>query len=90
MTDPTCSNSCDHAAAPSYVADAANVGDGGESFLARVEFRVEDMDCASCLDTIRRGMERRDGIAGVEGSPISRRLEIDYDPRAVDTETIRR
>jgi Cd2+/Zn2+-exporting ATPase len=86
MTDPTCSNDCDHAA----VADVANVGDGGESFLARVEFRVEDMDCASCLDTIRRGMEKRDGIARVEGSPISRRLEIDYDPREVDPETIRR
>jgi Cd2+/Zn2+-exporting ATPase len=90
MTDPTCSNDCDNGAAPSFVTDAADVGDGGESFLARVEFRVEDMDCASCLDTIRRGMEKRDGIAGVQGSPISRRLEIDYDPRAVDTETIRR
>jgi Cd2+/Zn2+-exporting ATPase len=55
-----------------------------------VEFRVEDMDCASCLDTIRRGLEKRPGIAGVEGSPISRRLEVDYDPRAVDTEAIRR
>lgn len=58
--------------------------------LGHVEFRVEDMDCASCLDTIRRSLERRPGIVAVEGSPVSRRLEIDYDPQTVDTETIRR
>ena len=58
--------------------------------IERVEFRVEDMDCASCLDTIRRGMVKRPGIVGVEGSPVSRRLEVDYDPRVVDSETIRR
>ncbi|MBT8479468.1 MAG: HAD-IC family P-type ATPase, partial [Gemmatimonadetes bacterium] len=62
----------------------------GTAVLERAEFRVEDMDCASCLDTIRRGMVKRPGIARVEGSPVSRRLEIEYDPRVVDTETIRR
>jgi len=58
--------------------------------VTRVEFRVEDMDCASCLDTIRRSLERRPGVVAVEGSPISRRLEIDYDPATVDAEEIRR
>ena len=58
--------------------------------VAQVEFRVEDMDCASCLDTIRRSLEKRTGIVGVEGSPISRRLAIDYDPATVDAEDIRR
>jgi Cd2+/Zn2+-exporting ATPase len=58
--------------------------------LARAEFRVEDMDCASCLDTIRRGMLKRPGIARVEGSPVSRKLEVDYRPDEVDAETIRR
>jgi len=58
--------------------------------VTRVEFRVEDMDCASCLDTIRRSLEKRPGVVAVEGSPISRRLEIDYDPATVDAEAIRR
>ena len=48
------------------------------------------MDCASCLDTIRRGMVRRPGIIAVEGSPVTRRLEVDYEPEVVDAETIRR
>ena len=89
MTDPVC-HDCGSAAASPSTSDSPTAGDRPDSFLSRVEFRVEDMDCASCLDTIRRGLEKRPGIAGVEGSPISRRLEVDYDPRAVDTEAIRR
>jgi Cd2+/Zn2+-exporting ATPase len=58
--------------------------------LERVEFRVEDMDCASCLDTIRRGMVKHAGVVAVEGSPVSRRLEVDYDPDVIDSESIRR
>ncbi|MCL7971361.1 MAG: cadmium-translocating P-type ATPase [marine benthic group bacterium] len=61
-----------------------------EPGTARVEFRVEDMDCASCLDTIRRSLEKRPGIEGVQGSPVARRLEIDYDPGVVDPERLRR
>ncbi|MDP2470620.1 MAG: cation-translocating P-type ATPase [Candidatus Palauibacterales bacterium] len=55
-----------------------------------VEFRVDDMDCASCLDTIRRGLSKRPGVETVEGSPVSRRLEVSFDPEVVDEETIRR
>ncbi|MEK6255544.1 MAG: heavy-metal-associated domain-containing protein, partial [Gemmatimonadales bacterium] len=91
MTDSSTSCDCgggcssaatDAEAVPSSVVDT--------STPERVEFRVEDMDCASCLDTIRRGMVKRPGIVGVEGSPVSRRLEVDYDPQMVDSETIRR
>lgn len=66
------------------------LSEGADGSVVRVEFRVEDMDCASCLDTIRRALERRAGITLVEGSPVSRRLEVDYDPRLLDGETIRR
>ena len=64
--------------------------ENADGTFVSVEFRVEDMDCASCLDTIRRALVKRAGIALVEGSPVSRRLEVDYDPRMLDAETIRR
>lgn len=48
------------------------------------------MDCASCLDTIRRALERVDGVLAVEGSPVSRRLDVSYDRERIDAETIRR
>ncbi len=55
-----------------------------------VGFRVDDMDCASCLDTIRRGLVKLDGVVDVSGSPVSRHLEVDYEPVRIDAETIRR
>ena len=91
MTDPStscdCGGSCLSTSTDSEV-DPSSIDDA--LAIERVEFRVEDMDCASCLDTIRRGMVKRPGIVGVEGSPVSRRLEVDYDPRVVDSESIRR
>lgn len=54
-----------------------------------MEFRVENMDCASCLDTIRRGIGKRPGILQVEGSPVTRRLEVDFDPEQLSAESIR-
>lgn len=48
------------------------------------------MDCASCLDTIRRGLTRLDGVTGVDGSPVSRLLDVHFDPELVSGEDIRR
>ncbi|MCK5482753.1 MAG: cation-translocating P-type ATPase, partial [Gemmatimonadetes bacterium] len=83
-----CGDDCNTARDGTGMAGPAGLTDVGS--VTRVEFRVEDMDCASCLDTIRRSLEKRPGVVAVEGSPISRRLEIDYDPATVDAEAIRR
>ena len=73
---------------------------GGESMSARsadprdriasVEFRVEDMDCASCMATIRSGLEREPGFESLEGSPVSRRLQVRFDRSLTDAESLRR
>ena len=56
----------------------------------QVEFRVEDMDCASCMATIRSALERQSGFEGLEGSPVSRRLEVRFDAAKTDAESLRR
>ena len=58
--------------------------------IASVEFRVEDMDCASCMATIRSGLEREPGFESLEGSPVSRRLEVRFDRSRTDAESLRR
>jgi Cd2+/Zn2+-exporting ATPase len=55
-----------------------------------VEFRVEDMDCASCMATIRSALEHEPGFEGFEGSPVSRRLEVRFDETKTDAESLRR
>jgi Cd2+/Zn2+-exporting ATPase len=55
-----------------------------------VEFRVEDMDCASCMATIRSALEHEPGFEGFEGSPVSRRLEVRFDESKTDAESLRR
>ncbi len=55
-----------------------------------VVFRIDDMDCASCLETIRRRLLSRDGVHLVEGSPVARTLEVEFDPDLMDGESIRR
>ncbi len=46
-----------------------------------VEFRVEDMDCASCMATIRKGLSGEPGVVEMTGSPVSRTLTVTYDTR---------
>jgi Cd2+/Zn2+-exporting ATPase len=58
--------------------------------LSSVEFRVEDMDCASCMATIRSGLERAPGFESLEGSPVSRRIEVRFDRTLTDPESLRR
>jgi Zn2+/Cd2+-exporting ATPase len=70
--------------------DAAGVGHASAAELARAEFRIEDMDCASCLATIRGALADRPGVHGIEGSPVSRRLTVAFDGERTDPETLRR
>jgi Cd2+/Zn2+-exporting ATPase len=70
------------------LAGAALGEEGDDAFLC-VDLRVEDMDCASCLDTIRRRLTRVDGVVEVEGSPVGRRLTVRLDPSIVHPEAIR-
>lgn len=57
--------------------------------VARAAYRVEDMDCAGCLDTIRRALGEMDGVLEIEGSPVSRRLDVRFDSTRTDAEAIR-
>ena len=68
---------------------SARSGDARDP-IASVEFRVEDMDCASCMATIRSGLEREPGFESLEGSPVSRRLEVRFDRSRTDAESLRR
>jgi Cd2+/Zn2+-exporting ATPase len=42
------------------------------------------------MATIRTALERQSGFEALEGSPVSRRLEVQYDERKTDAETLRR
>jgi Cd2+/Zn2+-exporting ATPase len=55
-----------------------------------VEFRIEDMDCASCMATIRAGLNRQPGFIELTGSPVSRSLTVTYDENLTDAEALRR
>ena len=55
-----------------------------------VEFRIEDMDCASCMATIRAGLNGQPGFVGMAGSPVSRSLTLEYDEHLTDPEALRR
>ena len=55
-----------------------------------VEFRIEDMDCASCMATIRAGLSAQPGFVDMTGSPVSRSLAVAYDQDMTDAETLRR
>ncbi len=57
---------------------------------AVVEFRIEDMDCASCMATIRSGLSGQPGFVELAGSPVSRRLTVAYDERMTNPESLRR
>ena len=55
-----------------------------------VEFRIEDMDCASCMATIRAGLNRQPGFVEMTGSPVSRSLTVSFDEALTDSEALRR
>jgi Cd2+/Zn2+-exporting ATPase len=57
---------------------------------ATVEFRIEDMDCASCMATIRSGLNRQPGFVDMTGSPVSRRVTVAFNARLTDAESLRR
>ena len=68
----------------------SDMKDGTPARPGTVEFRVEDMDCASCMATIKSALEREAGFEGLDGSPVSRRLEVRFDGDKTDAESLRR
>ncbi len=48
------------------------------------------MDCASCMATIRAGLNGQPGFVEMTGSPVSRSLTIAYDEHLTDPEALRR
>ena len=55
----------------------------------RTELRIEGMDCAGCVLTIERRVERLDGVFEAAGSPTSRSLTIEFDPERIELGAIR-
>ena len=55
----------------------------------RFRFHVPDMDCPSCLQTIRKGLAPLDGVSNVEGSPVSRTLTVDVEPEGTGEAEVR-
>lgn len=53
------------------------------------EFRIEGMDCASCLRTIERRVGELDGVLRSAGSLTSRSLAIEFDPERIGLDEIR-
>ncbi len=56
---------------------------------SEVRLRVADMDCPSCVHKIQTRLEKVDGVAHVEGNPVSRTLSISFDRDRVDPDRLR-
>jgi Cd2+/Zn2+-exporting ATPase len=56
----------------------------------RVAWRVEGMDCASCVAKVTRAVERLPGVSGVEVNLIGERLSLDLTPGGPEGEAVAR
>ncbi|MFQ5678377.1 MAG: heavy metal translocating P-type ATPase [Gemmatimonadota bacterium] len=56
---------------------------------SRIVFRIQKMDCPDCARRIQERLRRVEGVARAIGNPVSRRLEVAYDPVLTDRERIR-
>jgi Cd2+/Zn2+-exporting ATPase len=63
------------------------VADGGTS-IETVRLSVPGMDCASCADTVEGGLTGLEGVVGVQVSPASGRVAVEYDPRVIDRDGV--
>ncbi len=55
---------------------AANAADGGDAPGEALAWRVEGMDCASCVAKVRTAVERLPGVFGVEVNLMAERLTL--------------
>lgn len=85
------SDGCGCGSACATGSHTASVRHGGSGIdRATVEFRIDDMDCASCMATIRSGLSGQPGFVDLAGSPVARRLTVEYDEARTDPESLRR
>lgn len=61
-----------------------------EPSLKRERFRLVGVDCAACIYSIRRSLQRLEGITGFEADANSGEAVVVYDPRRVSTKDIAR
>jgi len=56
----------------------------------RVAWRVEGMDCASCVAKVTKAVERLPGVSGVEVNLIGERLSLDLAPGGAEPDAVAR
>ncbi|MDI9644276.1 MAG: copper-translocating P-type ATPase [Candidatus Verstraetearchaeota archaeon] len=44
----------------------------------RTVFRIQDMECASCIQVLERGLLRKDGVVGVSADLATKRVFVDH------------
>ncbi len=57
--------------------------------VTRVDLRVGEMDCPSCVLKIESRLRELDGVRSASGSPVSRTLSVEFEPGRVGPERIR-
>ncbi len=56
--------------------------------LERVKLRLIGASCASCVNPVRRNLEKIKGIEWVGFNPVLDLIIVDYDPALIDTPEI--
>jgi copper chaperone CopZ len=56
--------------------------------LERVKLRLIGASCASCVNPVRRNLEKMRGIEWVGFNPVLDLIIVDYDPALIDTSEI--
>lgn len=58
--------------------------------VSRTSWRVEGMDCASCVAKVTKAVERLPGVSDIEVNLMGERLTVSLAPREGDAEAVRR
>ncbi|MCA9736752.1 MAG: cation-translocating P-type ATPase [Gemmatimonadota bacterium] len=71
-------------------APPAPVDHAGSGGVARtpVRFRIQDMDCPSCVARIESHLNGVDGVVAVHGDVVARSLTVEMDPVRTDAERV--
>jgi copper chaperone CopZ len=64
--------------------------DKGKNDDARMIVSVSEINCSVCANAIQKQVMKIDGIKGVKPAIMLNKVFIDYDPKLVDSSTIRK
>jgi len=66
------------------------MGDQKPSKKARIVVSVRDISCATCALAIEKQVKNLEGVKDVRAAIMLNKIFVDYDPRLVDSESIKR